>query len=178
MAVNQIVAMKRTEKGKKTRSEGFVPAVVYGKGITTETIKLDRIILCSILKKCGEKAKLKLIMDEQSKVAIVKDIDKKPITNEMLHVDLQLVDDGETVRWDIPIVYSGKEHLEAKHLLLIVNEPQIEVTGKVENIPDTITVDISNKDAGDTITIEDLNLNPKLKPSKPYNTILSVIKTH
>ncbi|WP_341876317.1 hypothetical protein [Defluviitalea saccharophila] len=40
MAVNQIVAMKRTENGKKTRSQGFVPTVVYGKGITTETIKL------------------------------------------------------------------------------------------------------------------------------------------
>ncbi|NLK21226.1 MAG: 50S ribosomal protein L25 [Epulopiscium sp.] len=176
MSVNQITALKRTENGKKTRNQGFIPAVVYGRGITTETIKLDKNLLVNILKKCGEKAKLNLVIDEESRVAIIKDIDKKPITNEILHMDLQLVDNEEIVRWDIPIVYEGKEQLEAKRFLLVVNEPQIEVVGKVKDIPDSITVDIRQKNRNDIITIEDLNLHPEVSPIKPNETIVSVIK--
>lgn len=172
-----LTAFKREEKGKIARKHGFIPAVIYGNGIMGEAVKFKENEFIKILKQHGERAKIKFMFKGCEKFGIIKDVDRNVMTNKVQHMDIQLVKEGEIVNWQIPINYLGKEKLENKRLLLLTELDKIEVTANVENIPDTIDLDVGDMVADKVITINDLKLDSSIKSIKPKETVLGVVKT-
>lgn len=171
-----LTAIQRTEKGKVVRKTGFIPGVIYGKDISSRPVKFSKNHLTRIVKDQGTRAKVHLLLQDEKRQGIIKDVHIDPMTNELCHVDIQLVEKGQKVHWQIPIVFKGREHLESKRLLLDINLDQIEVTGPVDAIPDIIEFDLRTKQFNDAITVGDLDINPDIKVLNPPHTILAVIK--
>ncbi|MEA4988034.1 MAG: 50S ribosomal protein L25 [Anaerovorax sp.] len=176
MSIATLNASIRNEKAKKSRKEGFVPAVVYGKGVPSTPIQFHNKDIIKVIKENGSRTTVKIKLDAETKVGIIKDVHVDPVTSEMQHLDIQLVDRDEIVNWEIPITFSGREQLKLKRLFLETNLSQIKVTGKVSDIPDFINVDVGEKNANEDITIADLNLDSTVKSSRPMDTILAVVK--
>lgn len=176
MSIATLNATIRNEKGKKSRKEGFVPAIIYGKGVQSTPIQFENRDIIKVIKQSGKRTTIKLKMNEEIKVGIIKDVHIDPVTAEMQHIDIQLVEKDEIVNWEIPIVFSGREKLKMKGLFLETNLSQIKVTGKASDIPDFVNVDIGDRNANEDITIEDLNLDSKIRTVRPSDTILAVVK--
>ena len=178
MNIETLTATVRKEKGRKARRQGFVPAVIYGQGIQSVPIKLDSAHITRVLKENGNRARIKIKFNNEEKTGIIRDVDFNSITSTIQHIDIQIVEEDEKVNWEIPIIFSGRDMLKINNLLLQVDISQIKVTGEASDIPDTIQIDVSQKSLNDTITIEDLNLNPSIKTYKPSDTLLAIVKSN
>ncbi|WP_066504530.1 50S ribosomal protein L25 [Abyssisolibacter fermentans] len=176
MNVATLTATVRNEKGKKSRRQGFVPAVIYGHAIQSESIKLNYQDVVRVLNQYGGRTRIILNINGEKKIGIIKDVDIESTTSKIQHLDIQLVNNTEKVNWEIPIIFTGREELERRRLILQVNLPQIKVMGELNIIPDALNIDVSNKEANETITIADLKLDDKIRVSKASDTVLAIIK--
>ncbi|AEF94997.1 50S ribosomal protein L25 [Desulfotomaculum nigrificans CO-1-SRB] len=170
-------AIERTEKANKARRKGFAPGVIYGEEMAEGLcIKFEMNKLLRVLKNHREGAKVQVKIGEHIKQCIVKEVQRDPITGKVLHIDLQTVTDNDTVRVKIPVLFKGKNRLEEKKLLLQVFLPEVEVAGKVNLLPEFITVDVENKELGDKITVKDLlKVNDEIKILNEEDEILAVV---
>jgi len=154
----------RTNKTKKFREEGFVPGVIYGgKSGKSESIKIQEAPLKKILSSHGMSAKLWIKNGDEKKFGFIKEIQRTPVTNKIVHVDVQFVSKDQDVKLKIPVVFKGEEALRGKQLQLVVNKLEAEVIGKLDLVPEVIHVDVSEKAAGDNITFKDFNLDESIK---------------
>ena len=168
-------AIERQKTSARFRELGFVPGVLYGDNIPAgSNVKFDEKALRTIINKHGSNANITIVFNDQKKVGFIKEIQRKPITGALVHVDIQVVSKEHEIKRQIPIVFNGEDVLMSKHLQLNVSKSEILVFGKIAIMPDTIFVDVSEMELKDTITYTNFNLDAKLKIEEP-DTIYAVI---
>ncbi|HSJ26419.1 MAG TPA: 50S ribosomal protein L25 [Longimicrobiales bacterium] len=158
-------AQQRQERGKsamrKMRAEGRVPAVVYGHGDETRAISLDAHETALLFKRVhventiielsieGEKAPVKTLVREVQAHA------HKPF---LFHVDFQQVHAGERIHVDIPIRLLGTAAGTRVGGVLMHTVTDLPVKVLPDRIPETIDVDISGLEIGDSVHLRDIAL--------------------
>lgn len=171
-----VIAVRRTEKAKKVRREGFIPGVVYGDGIEGAVpVKFNKKVLNRVLRKHTKNARLQVKLGSDTKICIVKEVQRDPINGDIQHIDMQAVTADKTVRVKIPIVYNGRELLEDKKLLLHIFVSEVEAAAKATKVPEFITVDVSTRKSGDRITVRDLKIDDDIKIFEEQNKVIAVI---
>lgn len=146
----------------RVRGEGRIPAVVYGHGIAPLSVSVNRRDLRAALHtEAGSNALINLEVGSDSHLTIVKDLQRHPVRNEVIHVDFLVVDRNETVTVDTRIVLVG-ESQAVKEATGTVDQQlhSLSVNSTPANIPNEITVDISAMEIGDAIRVGDLTLPP------------------
>lgn len=148
-----------TNANKRLRESGFLPGVIYGKGEVSLPVIVKRDEFRKMLSKLGRNALFKLHMsDDEIYDVIAKEIQLGPITGEYIHVDFQKVSLTEEIRADVSIIIVGVESLELKRFHLIRQTDIIAVKGLPQDIPDSVVVDVSDLNVGDTINVGDISL--------------------
>ena len=144
----------------RLRGEGRIPGVVYGHGITPLSISIDRKDLRHALHTdAGHNAVINLEVGSEKHLTIVKDMQRHPVRNEVVHVDFLVVNRNEIVTVDVPIILEGES--EAVHNADGTIDQQLfslTVHTTPTNIPNDLTVDVSGLDIGDSIRVGDLKL--------------------
>ena len=160
---------KGKEINKKLREEGFVPACVYKKGEDTLSLRIDKKNLAKTLNtEAGENVIIKLNIEDAKKkkerTVIIKEIQKDPVKDHLLHVDFQEISLTETLKVKVPIAGKG-ESIGVKQedgvLQHVLWEAEIECLPT--NIPEKIEVDISSLKIGDSINIKDIQAPEGIK---------------
>lgn len=153
-----------TGKGlnKKLRREGLVPSVVYKKGEETVSLKIDRKNLFKALHtEAGENVIIKLHIDgakkRKERTVIIKEIQRDPVRDHLLHVDFQEISLTETLKVKVPIATKG-EAIGVKQdggvLQHVLWEAEIECLPT--NIPEKIELDISKLKIGESLQVKDI----------------------
>ena len=153
---DKLSAVARTEFGKgsarQLRRAGRVPAVAYGHGADPIHFSVDAHELFLAIK--GQANALVTVdLDGDSMLVLVKDVQRNPLSRELVHVDLLRVKRGEKVEVDVPVEVVGEPApgtlatLEIMHLL--VNAP-------ATSIPDVIEVNVEGREEGDHVTVADI----------------------
>lgn len=157
-------AIERPKKSGRFRESGFVPGVLYGDDIPAGTlVKFEEKALNKILIQHGSSANITIDFNGNKKTGFIKEVQRKPITGNLIHIDVQIVSKEHQVKRQIPIIFTGEEILNSKHLLLNILKSEVTVFGKIALMPDTISIDVSNKKFKDSITYSDFNLDKELK---------------
>jgi large subunit ribosomal protein L25 len=144
----------------RVRGEGRIPAVVYGHGIAPLSVSIDRKALRTVLHtEAGHNAVINLRVDGDEHLTIVKELQRHPVRNEVTHVDFLVVNRNEIVTVDTPIVLVG-ESQALKEASGTVDQllHSLSVNSTPGNIPNEITIDISDLGVGDSIRVADLSL--------------------
>ncbi len=165
------------EKAKKYRKEGKIPAVVYGKGEKTIHILVNEKEFKDILHTLRGKFPIVEMKEEKGRPfrAVIKSIQKHPITDEILHVDFHRIHAHEVVHVKVPIHLVGEPPGVKKGGLLEQLLFELPVKGSINKIPSYIEVDISNLEIGHSIHVGDLSLKgiePDIALDTPVVTIL------
>lgn len=159
-----IDVFERTESPKKTRKEGFVPGVIYGKEYgKSMPIKLNLIELKKVLKQYGADAKITLRLGQATKEGIIKELQKDPVSNNILHIDIQAISETDRIKMRIPVVFNGRDAVEKKGYLLEVYVPEIEVLGESDLLPQVFTVDVTDKEHGYRVSVRDLVVDSRVR---------------
>jgi large subunit ribosomal protein L25 len=161
------------------RREGKIPAILYGP--KTEPIKLsiDRLDLDPIFKSGAVAQKLlKLEIEgvEGTSNVMIKEVQKHPVSRNLLHLDFYEVTMDHKIKVMVPVVTTGKSlGVEMGGMLQIIRR-ELEVFCLPDQIPENITVDITDLDIGDSLHVEDLSLEENIEiPAEVNFTILTVL---
>ncbi len=161
---------------KKFKETGFIPGVLYGDSIAkTTSVKFESPALNKVLLTHGSNAKVWIKYGSSKKFGFIKEVQRHPVTGKVIHLDVQLVSQTHEVRLQLPINFKGKDHLENRNLVLQVYKSEIDVFGKAALMPDVIVIDVSKKELGDTITLNDFGLDKQLKIHDGEDEIYGII---
>lgn len=151
-------------KVKKMRKEFDIPAVVYGQGEEALTITAIEKELDKAYKAAGSSVIIDLVLDGKEIPVLFKDVLKHPFKNQYTHVDFFKVNMKETLKVMVPVVLEGRDSINIPMATLNQQVNEIEVECLPVDIPETATVDVTNMQVGDTITVKDLDIfkNEKL----------------
>ena len=171
MQMQELVVKRRDGKGKQAakrlRREGQIPAILYG-GAAPETIAVDpKAVLRMIHGHEGTTQLLSLKVDDvaaASRMAIIRDMQFDPVSEDLLHVDLQEVsaDRAITVRVAVHPVGEAVGVRDTKGILSLVLH-ELEVSCLPTNIPERIDANVSELAIGDVLTVRDLVAPPGVR---------------
>jgi len=176
MTLAALTVHERVEKPQALRRKGFIPAAIFGDGIQNGiSVKLDGTQFTRLLKNHVDNAKVQVDLGSTSRLCLVKEVQRDPVTGSILHVDFQAVSENEEIRLRVPIHYEGVSAIEARKLTLLPNLIEIEVEGRFSVLPETANVDVSRKNAGDKIFARELKLDSSIRLHIDANSILAVV---
>lgn len=164
MATVSLSANSRDLTGKGAartlRSQGQVPAVIYGHGRDPQPLALNARDLDKMLSHIqAESTVIEVTVGGQTAKTLIREIQRHPIKRQILHVDFQALVAGEKVTVSIPIVLVGIPEgvrLEGGVLDQTLRELEIEVDPS--NIPDRVELDITSMVIGDSKHVSDLSV--------------------
>jgi large subunit ribosomal protein L25 len=164
MERHSIEAELRTKTGKgaarQIRRSGLIPGVVYGRGNDPRAIKVDpqnieKLLLSNAifdLTFVGEDGK------EDEAVVIIKDYQKDIIKRNLLHVDFQFISMDEKITVSVPMHLEGEAAGVRDGGVLQQLLREIEIDALPAEIPEEITIDISDLEVGESLSVADLEL--------------------
>ncbi len=169
------------EGAKKVRKEGMVPGIIYSPTLHPVPVKMDPTKIREALIKHGANTLFEIksgdVPEIHGKLAIVKEIQRHPISRKYLHVDLYEVDPGREIYVEVPIEVEGKARGVEKGGMLELLMRNIEIKCTPLNIPDYIKVEVTSLDIGGVLHVEDIEfpegIKPVEDPKKPVITILA-----
>lgn len=163
MAKAAISAQPRDGTGKgsarKLRATGRVPAVIYGHGEETRLLSVDAHELVTLFSKIRVENTVITMNIEGEKSpsrALVREVQRHAFREDVLHVDFYQIHAGEAITVEVPIRVVGaspgvKEGGILQHAL-----DAVEVRCLPDRIPETLEVDISGLEIGDSIHVGDI----------------------
>jgi large subunit ribosomal protein L25 len=170
----------RTITGKKVknlRKTGTIPASICGKGIQSESFQLDERTFAGIYRRAGRNSLIELQLPRGTSSAFVRQVQRHPVSQRVLHVDFRIVDLLVEMTADVPIVAVGENPLvERGEGVLQLGHATVHVKGLPADLPSTIEVDISRiQDFTTTLHVSDLDLGDKVTILTPGDEMLATL---
>lgn len=183
MEETRLQAEPRSIVGKQVRQlrrKGWFPAVLYGKDFTPVALQVEERAWHQVFAAGGARGLLELRIagEETPRQAVVREVQRDPISRRVLHVDFQQVLMTENLRTEVPIVVVGTSPIVARaEGILITGLTEVEIECLPGDIPAAIEVDISALDAfGEPITVADLSLPKGVKVlTDPEEMVITVV---
>ena len=170
--MNILKAIKRTTTStgqiNKLRSDGFIPAVLYGGKENNINISLNKSHLKDIIKTKTFLSKVfDLDIDGSQQKVLPRDISYDPISDEPIHIDFVRIVKGSKLNLEIPVKFINSEKspgLKKGGVLNIVRR-KVELKCPAENIPDEIIVDLDNTEINSSLKISSVKLPENVVPT-------------
>ena len=152
---------KGSPESRRLRSEGLLPAVVYGQGMESTSVYIDAREFRNALKtEAGSNIILNIELGEKDKVtALARQIQRHPYKDEFVHVDLIKVDLTQTVEAEVQINYLGIPIgvKEEGGLVQTINNT-LRISALPTNIPTSLDIDITHLNVGENVIASDIEL--------------------
>lgn len=156
-----LTATTRNEFGSRTtrrlRRDGKVPGVVYSDGKEATTFQVEsrdaRVILSE-----GHALFDLQIEGSDAVPVVVKEQQHHPVRGDLTHIDLQQVDLNQAIQAEVVVELTGDDVSPGVKQGGVLEHVTREVTVEAlpTDIPDSITLDVSEMEINDTLTLEDL----------------------
>ena len=165
---------------RKLKARGVVPAVVYGGKEKPEPLQvLRRDVSVMLSHASGENilVELEIAGENATRTALVQEVQHSPVGGDVLHIDFHAVSMDEKIEADVPLEPVGTAN-GVKNFggLLEQSLRALTVSCLPRDLPDKITVDVSNLNIGDSIHVRDIKLpNGVAAKVQPELTVFSVL---
>ena len=168
------------EKAKKLRAKGLIPAIFYGPRSQTVPLVIDSKELSKALQtEAGENVLIDLDIrrgvQSDRKVVMLKDIQTDPLRRGTLHTDFYEVAMDESVTVEVPVHLVGKPEGTKMGGILEQVRRGIEIQCLPGDIPKSIDIDVSSLKIGDSIHVQDIQVEKAKIISDTNFTIATVV---
>lgn len=162
----EISASKRTLQGKgasrRLRGSGKVPGIIYGGDSPAQAIELDHNTLYHKLKlEAFHASILSLELDGKKEQVLLRDLQMHPFKLQVQHIDFQRIDQNKKVHMKVPLHFINADIAPGvkvsggivSHILA-----ELDVSCLPKDLPEFISVDLSNLASGNSLHLSDLSL--------------------
>jgi len=162
----EFTAFPRATEGRgasrRMRRGGKAPGIVYGGTTKPTPIELDHNALIHALKAEAFHASiLTMKLDGQSHRVLLRDVQMHPFKPQVLHVDFQRIDENRKIHMKVPLHFVNEAVSPAVKLggaIIGHIQNELDVTCLPKDLPEFITVDLSNLETGKSIHVSELSL--------------------
>ena len=170
--MNNLKAIKRentsTGSNNKLRSDGFIPAVLYGGKDANQNISIQIKEIKNLINSDTFLSKvLEIDIDGKKEKVIPRDVAYNVVSEEPIHIDFMRIVSGKKIILEIPVKFINHPDspgLKRGGVLNIVRR-KVELRCPAENIPDEIIVDLAGTDIGTSIKISSIKLPDNVIPT-------------
>ena len=170
--MNILKATKRTTTStgqiNKLRSDGFIPAILYGGKKNNISISLKKLHLRDIIKTETFMSKVvDLDIDGNLEKVLPKDITYDPVSDEPSHIDFMRIVKGSRLVLEVPVKFINHDKSPGlkKGGVLNTVRRKVELKCPAENIPNEIVVNLDNTKIGTSIKISSVKLPENVVPT-------------
>ena len=189
MATHVINVERREDEGKgasrRLRRDGKVPAIVYGGDLNPVNIQLDheKVWLAS-QNEWFYSSILDLSLAGDVQQVLLRDIQRHPFKQLIMHLDFQRVDANQALRAKVPLHFLNEDKSsagKAADVVVLHELNDVEVSCLPKDLPEFIEIDLSNLAVGDIIHLSELKLPagveiPELKLGKEHDVAVVIAK--
>jgi len=178
----KLAAERRTAVGRsavrKLKGRGVVPAVIYGGKSKPEPLQISRRDITALFSHAsGENILVELEVDGGNRLALMQEVQHSPVGGDILHIDFHAVAMDEVIHAEVPLEPTGSASGVKLGGLLEQNVRSFAIECLPRDLPDRITVDVSNLEIGDAIHVRDIPLpsgvTTKLQPDLTVFSLLA-----
>ncbi|MCY4153139.1 MAG: 50S ribosomal protein L25/general stress protein Ctc [Aestuariivita sp.] len=170
--IPDLEAFVRTDTGKgpagRMRRDGMVPGIVFGGDSDPLPISIPFNVLLKRLKAGRFKSTLfNLKVDGQEDTRVIcREVQRDVVKDLPMHVDLMRLRRSTKINLFIPVEFKNEKDAPGIRLggVLTVVRPEIELLVTANEIPESLTVDLSGLNIGDVVTISSINLPSGTRP--------------
>ena len=170
--MNILKATKRTitstGQTNKLRSDGFIPAILYGGKKNNLSISLKKLHLQDLIRTKTFMSKVvDLEIDGNTEKVLPKEVAYDSVSDEPLHIDFMRIVKGASLILEIPVQFINSEKspgLKKGGVLNIVRR-KVKLKCPAENIPNEIVVDLDNTEINSSLKISSVKLPENVIPT-------------
>jgi large subunit ribosomal protein L25 len=176
MKTFQLEGSVRTELGKKStremRKNDMIPCVLYG---GKENISFE--VKTSSVRKLiytPEIFVVELTIAGKTYNAVLKDSQFHPVTDRILHLDFLEVSEAKPIVMEVPVKIEGLAEGVKQGGKLVQEMRKLKVKAIYTNIPENLTINVSNLGLGKTIQVKELSFDNLEIVSASMNVVVAV----
>jgi large subunit ribosomal protein L25 len=156
-------ARERAERGKnaarRLRASGMVPAILYGDGDgQSKPLSVPGKIVDYTLHHLGDNALYDIDFGAVTSTARIVDVQRDPVTGRLVHVDFAPVDMQERIEFTVPLHVVGESPGAEEGGVLQQVAYEVQVESLPGDIPQELTIDVSNLGMGENLHLADVTL--------------------
>ena len=167
--MSKLIVKKRNNQGtsssRRMRSDGLLPGIIYGSDKESNIVEMNLNQVEKILKNHSSDSVLIEVdlEDEGSVRVLLKEVQYHPVTSSILHVDLQRVVAGKPIQVDVAIELNGEPEGVKSGGIIDHKIHSLSVECLPKDMIESIPVDITNLEIGDSLTVSDITVTSKIK---------------
>lgn len=162
MANIKLEAKNRAEFGKnrvnKLRRGNLIPAAIFEKGKETLPITISARDFEIVYREAGGTSIVDVNVEGQAHPTIIKEIDRHPFKNQILHVNFQGVNMNEVIKVEVPIEFIGRDSIKAQPSVFNASLNELHIECLPGDLPDTIEIPVEGMQIDDVIYVKDLEI--------------------
>ena len=186
---HKITATGRNDEGKgasrRLRRAAQIPAILYGGTAAPQSIQLDheKTWLAS-QNEWFYSAILDLDLDGKVQKVLLRDMQRHPYKQVIMHLDFQRVDENQALRAKVPLHFLNQEKSPAGKTagIVVLHElNEVEVSCLPKDLPEYLEIDLSALNIGDIVHLSEIKLPagveiPELKLGKEHDVAIVIAK--
>ena len=167
--MSKLIVKKRNNQGtsssRRMRSDGLLPGIIYGSDKESDIVEMNLNQVEKILKNHSSDSVLIEVdlEDEGSVRVLLKEVQYHPVTSSILHVDLQRVVAGKPIQVDVAIELNGEPEGVKSGGIIDHKIHSLSVECLPKDMIESIPVDITNLEIGDSLNVSDIIVTSKIK---------------
>lgn len=151
MDVHSLSLSQRSVTGKKVkqlRRQGILPVHMYGSGIDSQSLQVEAGVLRRLLPQVGTNIPVSVKIDgsDDENICFVREVQRHPVTEDLLHIDFIRVDITQTISAEVPISLIGSAPATQRGGTLLQPLTTLLVEALPMDIPASIEADVSGLD--------------------------------
>src|SRR3990167_9496732 len=159
-------AEKRSIEGrkvKKLRSEGILPANIFGKKVKSQSVQVNLAEFQKVYKEVGETGLVELQVNGEKRPVLIHNLQLDPVSDSALHVDFLQVDLKSKVTAQIPVELVGEAPAEKQGLGTVVQYiDEIEVEALPTDLPDKFEINLASLvEVDQSVLVKDIPIDGK-----------------
>jgi large subunit ribosomal protein L25 len=161
----------------KLRSEGFIPAIIYGEGKPGINIKLPvNDFLKNYKKSIGEVSIFDIHVKGKKYSTFIRDKQINPVSREFVHIDFVELHKGKPITMDIPFKFIGEPKGAHEGGVVEYLHRTIEISCLPKDLPEEIEIDITHLRVGDSLHFADISLPENITAHMTDDTTIISVK--
>jgi len=167
------------KKVKQLRSQGLIPAVLYGHGIKPENLSVAKNDFKKIFAEAGTSSLITLEIEGRAPIKVlVHEPQVDPVSDEPIHIDFYKVRMDEKIKTEIPIEFVGEsEAVKQLDGSLVTNRDNIEIECLPNDLIPNVEVDISAlKTFEDQICVKDIKVPEKIEVLTDKDEVIAFVE--
>lgn len=157
-------AIVRPKSGKgparQTRREGRIPAITYGPDTTPVSVAInDQAFRAAMRTGISGSTIFNLTIDGKSNKAILREIQRDPVTSNVIHLDFLTISMNKPITVSIPVNFIGTPiGVKVDGGIMQVTMRELEITVLPSHLPETIDINVEELHIGESIHVRDISV--------------------